>query len=388
VIVLARPEPGAVRSELLRSGGGVSAVVAGGWIDDVPGWIAEMARAGDLRPKLNVSVLTGEMTDSALIQSIENTTGWPARRLDMSLVSVRSLNSGGGTEAATREAVDRLGRQIAGKEVGVALGAGAAKGFAHIGVLEVLQESRVPVDFLVGTSIGAIVGAGFASGLPMDEVQGYLSGADRKLARWTLPFRSIWRDTGLIEMLRAPIPHTRFRDLRIPFATVATDITSGREVVLRRGMVWKAAQASATVPGIFPPVTTRGRSLVDGGLVNPVPGQTVRDLGADIVIAVDLMSPSARSGGTLDSMPTASDALKTRIPNLVEILWRSNEIMQEEVTLRSAATADVTIEPKLGRVRWSDFSKRGRQYRLAGEQAAREKLPEIRALLGAAIAGN
>jgi NTE family protein len=133
---------------------------------------------------------------------------------------------------------------------------------------------------------------------------------------------------------------------------------------------------------MFPPAASGGHILVDGGLVNPVPGQTVRDLGADVVIAVDLMSPSARLGAQAASRGRNGNSLKLRIPNLVEILWRANEIMQEVVTLRSAATADLTIEPNLGRVRWSDFSKRGREYRAAGEDAARERMPEIQRLLG------
>jgi NTE family protein len=232
---------------------------------------------------------------------------------------------------------------------------------------------------IAGTSIGAIVGAGYAGEVPLGEIEGLLNGADRKLTRWTLPIRSIWSDAGLIQLLRTPGPHTRFRDLPIPFAAVATDIASGREVVLRKGLVWKAAKASATVPGIFPPAKNRDKTLVDGGLVNPVPGQTVRDMGADVVIAVDLMSPSARSAAS--ARPRSSDGAAPRIPNLVEILWRANEIMQQEVTLRSAATADVTIEPELGRVRWSDFSKRGSEYREAGEAATRQQLPEIKMLL-------
>src|SRR5437667_7621393 len=139
--------------------------------------------------------------------------------------------------------------------------------------------------------------------------------------------------------------------------------------------------ASDSVPGIFPPAPVLRRQLVDGGLVNPVPSQTSRDMGADIVIGVDLMSASARIHAN-SGPPKESDSTPLmKIPNLVEMLWRSMEIMQEEVTLRSAATADVTIEPKLGRVRWSDFSHRGKEFIALGEQAALEKLPELERLL-------
>jgi NTE family protein len=259
------------------------------------------------------------------------------------------------------------------------LGAGAAKGFAHIGVLKTLEEHQIPVDYVVGCSIGAIVGAMYAGGLPFAEIEERMQGADSKVRRWHLPLRSVWSDAGLKELLRDPAPTARFRDLQTAFAVVATDVATGREIVIRKGLIWRAVQASASVPGIFPPALIQNRHLVDGGLVNPVPSQTVRDLGADIVIAVDLMSPSARTHHIYG--PVKNSRGSSPVPNLVEMLWRANEIMQEEVTLRSAATADITIEPRLGRVRWSDFSHRGKEFIALGEQATLEKLPELERLL-------
>ena len=154
---------------------------------------------------------------------------------------------------------------------------------------------------------------------------------------------------------------------------------------MRKGLVWRAVQASTSVPGIFPAVLLNGRHLVDGGLVNPVPSQTVRQLGADIVIAVDLMSPSGQS----HHLKTGTNGRngKKRLPNLVEMLWRANEIMQEEVTLRSAATADITIAPPLGRVRWSDFSQRWQEFIAVGAEAARGKVPEMQELIPFMSAG-
>ena len=281
---------------------------------------------------------------------------------------------------AAQDVIDRLARQIGEIEVGLALGAGAAKGFAHIGVLKVLEQQHVPIDYLAGCSIGAIVGAMYAGGMPFEEIEERMQGADRKLRRWHLPLRSVWSDAGLRELLRNPAPTARFRELQTPFAVVATDVGTGREIVIRKGLIWRAVQASTSVPGIFPPTLIAKRHLVDGGLVNPVPSQTVRDLGADFVIAVDLMSPSARNHH-MSPNPAKNSRPRARVPNLVEMLWRATEIMQEEVTLRSAATADLTIEPKLGRVRWSDFSHRGREFIALGEQAASEKIPELQRLL-------
>jgi len=176
-------------------------------------------------------------------------------------------------------------------------------------------------------------------------------------------------------------PTVQFRELAIPFAAIATDLATGREVILQSGLVWRAVQASVSIPGIFPPTVIADRYLVDGGLVNPVPGRTVRDMGADIVVAVDLMSPTALAEVTEGPRTGSVTVPRRRAPNLVEMLWRSTEIMQGEITVRSAAMADVTIQPKLGRSRWSDFSHRGRSFIAAGEEAARGALPELRRLL-------
>jgi len=279
------------------------------------------------------------------------------------------------------EALGRLARHIGEMEVGLALGSGAAKGFAHVGVLRVLEENAIPIDYVAGCSIGAIVGALYAAGMPLAQIERRLQGADRKVIRWTIPFTAIWSDAGLRRVLRDPGPAVQFQELPIPFAAIATDLLTGHEVVLRDGLVWRAVQASVSIPGIFPPTLIGDRYLVDGGLVNPIPGQTVRDMGANLVVAVDLMSPWAHPSATASLRRGSAGAPGGRAPNLVEILWRSNEIMQGEITTRSAATADVTIRPKVGRSRWSDFSRRGQSFVAAGEEAARDALPELRRLL-------
>jgi NTE family protein len=168
-------------------------------------------------------------------------------------------------------------------------------------------------------------------------------------------------------------PTATFAQLAIPFAAVATDVASGREVVLRDGLVWRAVQASISVPGIFPPAVINNRLLVDGGLVNPVPTQTVKEMGADIVIGVDLSS----SGRERDAAEAGGD----RRPNLIELLWRSMEIMLGEITARSAATGDVTIRPDVGRSGLGDFSRKGDAFIAAGEEAAAAVLPDLHRLL-------
>ena len=350
-------------------------------------WLDRLCGPSEVRAKLEIAIVAAGLVDPSIRQAMEERLGRPVRRLPresgllQQMLRKKTPLTEDRPELPFSQAVDRLARHIGGMEVGLALGGGAAKGFAHVGVLRVLEENGVPVDYIAGCSIGAIVGALYAGGRPLSDVEEHLRGADRKITRWTLPFRSIWSDAGLKEILREPGPTVRFGDLDIPFATVATDIATGREVVLRKGLVWKAVQASVSIPGIFPPVSMSGRHLVDGGLVNPVPSQTVRVMGADIVVAVDLMSPAGRVTEDSASSGGSGRAPAMRVPNLLEMLWRSTEIMQEEVTARSAATADVTIEPKLGRVRWGDFSQRGQDFIIAGEEAAREKLPELRRLL-------
>jgi NTE family protein len=290
-----------------------------------------------------------------------------------------SLSEAGAPSPLGR-AVDRIARHLGRCEVGLALGAGAAKGFAHIGVLRVLAESGVPVDYIAGCSIGAVVGALYAAGFSLEDIEQRLQGADRKLMRWTLPLSAVWSDAGLRQLLRDPAPTVQFHELATPFAAVATDLGTGRAVVLREGLVWRAVQASVSIPGIFPPTPAAGRYLVDGGLVNPVPSETVRQMGADVVIAVDLSTP-VNASETHVGQTTGTMMTRRRPPNLVEMLWRSTEIMQGEITARTAAHGDVTIMPRVGRSRWNDFSRRGQLFMTAGERATREALPELSRLL-------
>ena len=388
VLLLLRPGAGGQSSAFVRRADALTAVVTDPGGGAIPSWLANLAQVKEAADKIDVAVVTGSGDASLLIGEIELSFGRAVVRLpiDKEMLRAMALENQAGCDRldpAVRTSVDRLVRQVSKTQVGLALGAGAAKGFAHIGVLKLFEEEQIPIDYIAGCSIGAVVGAMHARGMTLRDIHQTMHGADQKLKRWTLPLRSVWSASGLTELLRAPGANVRFRDLDIPFATVATDIRTGRELVIRRGLVWKAVQASTSVPGIFPATKVFRRHLVDGGLVNPVPSQTVRDLGADIVIAVDLMSPAAHGhGDSGSSAPGGSSAKGQPMLNLVETLWRSNEIMQEEVTLHSAATADITIAPNLGRVRWSDFSHRGRELAALGEQAAREKLPEIERLLG------
>jgi NTE family protein len=278
------------------------------------------------------------------------------------------------TDNAFGRAIDRLARRLGRLEVGVALGAGMAKGFSHIGVLRALHRHGVSVDYLAGSSIGSIVGSVYAGGMTLEQLQELMTGADRRFVRLTLPLKSLSSNRGLRKILTGcheRAPTAEFPELFIPFAAVATDVTAGDEVVLRDGIVWSTVLASISMPGIFPPVVREGRVLADGGLVNPVPSRTLRDMGADFVIGIDLAAHS-KSTGTGE---------KPRVPNLIEMLWRTMEIMLSEITVHSAANADVTIRPNTGHSHVRDFSRRGPEFIAAGEAAAEEALPQIARIL-------
>lgn len=386
LLLLPRP-PAEPRPLLLDRARSIVTVVAEEEIARILPWLNNLCRSSEAQGKTEVAVVAAGPLTSSVRQAIQERVGRPVRRIpkDSSLLQQMLREKAPLTEARPElpfsRALDKLARHIGEMELGLALGAGAAKGFAHVGVLRVFEENAIPIDYVAGCSVGAIVGALYAGGIPPAEIERRLQGADRKLIRWTLPITSIWSDAGLRQLLRERAPTVQFlQELAIPCVAIATDLVTGREVVLRDGLVWRAVQASVSIPGIFPPTVIGGRYLVDGGLVSPVPSHAVRAMGANIVVAVDLMSPAAQVEVT--GSPRGGSAKPSRRrPNLVEMLWRSNEIMQGEITARSAATADVTIQPKVGRSRWSDFSRRGRDFVAAGEEAARDALPELRRLL-------
>src|SRR5574340_940216 len=175
--------------------------------------------------------------------------------------------------------------------VGLALGSGSARGLAHLGVIRAIEDAGIGVDFIAGTSMGALIGAIHAAG-KLDELEATFRGFDwRKTASFfdvVLPKSGLLDGAKVSELVRAHVHADAIESLPKPFAAVATDIVSGEEVVMRSGDLIEAVRASISVPGIFTPVRSNGRILVDGGLTNPVPASTARAMGADIVIAVDL----------------------------------------------------------------------------------------------------
>lgn len=258
-------------------------------------------------------------------------------------------------------------------KVGLALSGGAARGIAHAGVLRALAENKIPIDCIAGTSAGALVGSAWAAGMPIDEIEQLGRKMRwRNVGRLTLSRFGVLSNARLERYMRARLPITRFEDLPIPFAAVATDIRSGTPVVLRdRGDVPFAIRASCTIPGWFVPVIDeQGRQLVDGGLVAVVPSSIARSLGADIVIAVDVNGAGATFLG---------------LSSVIGVMLYSMLLVQKAVSHHQLSLADHVITPKIGHIRW-DQIRRGDELIEAGYAAGMESAPAILALIEAARA--
>lgn len=278
--------------------------------------------------------------------------------------------------SACGQALGRAARCVAGLTIGVALGAGGARGYAHLGVLRVLRRAGVPIDYLAGTSIGAVVAGLHALGYSGAESAQAMDTVGALAFRPTLPLAALLSSRRLRDGLRQIGGDTRIEDLPMPLGLVATDITTGQEVVFRRGLLWLAALASLSIPGVLPPQRVGPYTLVDGGVVNPVPVSVLAAMGADVTIAVKLASYPRRA--TLDG--EALDHGKGA-PPVLHTLLRSLDLLHARVATTCVAT--VQIEPitrDLHPVGLRNFS-RGRRYCMLGEAAAEAALPAISAAL-------
>src|SRR5215204_3192931 len=257
--------------------------------------------------------------------------------------------------------------------IGLALSGGAARGMAHVGVLRALSENGIRIDCVAGTSAGSLVGGALASGMPVDEIEDL----GRKL-RWrdigrvTMSRLGVQSNERLEQYLRARLPITKFEDLQIPFAAVATDLNTGEAVVMKgEGDVPFAIRASCTIPGWYVPVLDQeGRQLVDGGLVAVVPSTVTRSLGADIVIAVDVNHEGATFIG-----PTSS---------VIGVLLQSMLVVQKTASHYQLQMSDLVISPKVGHIRWDEMG-RADELMAAGYAAGLESIPRVREIIDEAV---
>ncbi len=255
---------------------------------------------------------------------------------------------------------------VAKPKIGLALGGGAARGFAHIGVIKMLESQGIVADYVVGTSAGAVVGSLYAAGNDAFTMQKLAQQLDENLfADWTLGGRGFLKGEALQDFINQHLQRRTLEKLKKPFAVVATDLNSGERVVFRTGDAGLAVRASAAVPGVFQPTQFGGRSYVDGGLSSPVPVQAAREMGADFVIAVDI---SARPEGQ-------------PVDSLTAILWQTTTIMGGVIAANEVKGADIVIRPRLPYVKSWDFTAR-HDAMLEGERAALAALPAIRQKLG------
>jgi len=248
--------------------------------------------------------------------------------------------------------------------VGLALAGGFARGIAHIGVLRILREAGIPIDFVAGTSVGALIGAAFCAGTPLDEMERIGSTTSfTDFGRWTPSWLGLATNQRLEKFLAQFTRVKTFEEMAIPLAIATTDINAGVSVYYTRGPVGLPLRASCAYPGLFVPIQYEGRTLVDGFLTSPVPVEGALLLGADVVIAVYL------EAGNLEQPRTFTD-----------VLSRSFNIIQRHTDLTWRQQADVIIEPDVKPFVWDDFTKTP-DLVAAGAAAALAALPEIRAAI-------
>ncbi len=286
-----------------------------------------------------------------------------------------------GTLSVTSGAGRELGwaaRDLAGMKVGLALGAGSLRGYAHVGVLAALRREGIPLDYVAGTSIGAAVAALAVGGWSPEEIGEVLDELSTRLFRLTVPFRSFISNRGLRGHIQELAGDTRIEDLPVPLALIAADISTQQELVFRRGLAWQAILASVSIPGIFPAQRIGPHVAVDGGVLNPVPGNIVAEMGADVVLAVKLGGGSISPEHELEVV-----AASGRPPSAIAILLRSFETMQSRIAAEPAENATIiTIVPKLDAegTKLRRFIE-GRRYIADGEAAVEAALPRIVASL-------
>lgn len=247
--------------------------------------------------------------------------------------------------------------------IGLALGGGAAKGFAHIGVIKMLEANGIKAEFVAGTSAGSVVGAMYAAGMDAYRMQQHALVLDEASIRDISLFSGgLIKGLKLQDYVNGMVGNKPIEALRLPFAVVATQLETGQRTVFTRGNTGQAVRASSSVPGVFEPVKIGKFNYVDGGIVSPVPVDAARQLGADLVIAVDI---SSKASGKAPA-------------DLLGIVNQSIMIMGQKLGEQELARADVVIRPRVNAIGPTEFAQRN-QAIMEGERAAQAAMPQIRA---------
>lgn len=252
-------------------------------------------------------------------------------------------------------------------KIGLALGGGAARGFAHIGVIKTLESQGISPEIVAGTSAGAVVGALYASGLSGFELQRTALQLDQgDLSDWGLPDRGLFKGEALQKFIDQAVGGKSLEQMTKRFGVVATDLSSGEMVIFQQGATGLAVRASCTVPGVFKPVSINGREYVDGGLTSPVSVAAAKALGAEFIIAVDI----------------SSLANEIKPQSLIKIMLQTYSIMGRGLADMDLRDADVVIRPNTSALSATNFQERHLAI-LEGEKAAQAMLPQIREKLAA-----
>ncbi len=277
--------------------------------------------------------------------------------------------------------VRALGRELTGNtvpatpvetprppKIGIALGGGFARGLAHIGVLKVLEEEGIPVDFIAGTSVGSVIGAAYASGSSAKELEELASLVRFKdFSRWSFSRFGLFSNDKMSVLLRKILHCKTFEELRIPLAIAATDIITGEAAIFTKGDLVDPVRASCAYPGMFQPVKVEGRLMVDGLLAHAVPAMPLREMGADRVISVYLSAHWVKPGGPR---------------HVFDVIGQCFSIAQDRMCGPWKAASDIILEPEIGEFAYDDFV-RAKDLIRCGEVATRAAIPQIRAWMPA-----
>jgi len=259
-------------------------------------------------------------------------------------------------------------------KIALVLGGGAARGFAHVGVIRALEQEKIPIDLVVGTSVGSLIGAIYASEMNSFELE-WIAFSLQKEDLFDYGVLTAMMGMGLAKgdkleaFVKGKVATQDIEQLKLPFAAVATDLNWGTKVVLDRGSIARAVRASSAIPGVFQPVLHMGKLLVDGGVVDNIPISVARAKGADLVVAVDI----------------SENVGNTNITNLVDVMLQAANIMFALNVEHSKRNADVLIAPKVGDVGMLDFGQKKRCMQ-AGIDAGRAAVPDIRKAIDAWVA--
>lgn len=246
-------------------------------------------------------------------------------------------------------------------KIGLALGSGGAKGFAHVGVLKVLEEANIPIDYIAGSSMGALAAALYGAGHSIESMHKMATTFKRKYyLDFIVPKMGFVAGEKVRELLGVITFDKRIEDLSPSTSIVATDLIAGERVVFTEGSAAEAVRASISIPGILVPAKIDGRLLVDGGVIDRVPVSVVKDMGADIVIAIDVLSGKGSA----------------EIHSIFDVIMQSIDIMQEEMVRLHESTADVMIKPPLGQFNSRTFTNVEEMIKM-GEEEARKNLSAI-----------